>query len=124
MELVGEAVEHGDPGVLRQLLHDGLAEAPVLDAVIHPAQHPGGVGNGLLHADLRAGRAQVSTAHAQVLGGHLEGAAGPGRGLFENQGHVLPLQIPVGGSGLLLGFQIRRRVQKLLNLRRGEVQKL
>ena len=57
VELVGETVEHGHPGVLRQLLHDFLAEAPVLDAVVHPPQHPGGVGDGLLDPDLTAGGA-------------------------------------------------------------------
>ena len=57
VELVGQAVEHRHAGVLGQLLHNGLPEAPVLDAVVHPAQHPGGVGDGLLHADLAAGGA-------------------------------------------------------------------
>ena len=124
VELVGEAVEHRNPGVLRQLFHDGLAKAPVLDAVVHAAQHPGGVGNGLLHADLGAGGPQVGAAHAQVLGGHLKGAAGPGGGFLKDQGHVFPLQIPVGYARLFLGLQVRRRVQEPLDFRRSEVQQL
>ena len=124
VELVGEAVEHGHTGVLSQLLHQILTKAAVLDAVIHPAQDAGGVSDGLLHADLAAGGAQVSGAHAQILRGHLEGAAGTGGGLFENQGNVLALQILVGNAGLLLRLQVRGSVQKLLDLSRGEVQEL
>ena len=48
MELVGQAVPHRDPRIAGQIFHDLLAVAPVLDAVKHAAQHPGGVGNGLL----------------------------------------------------------------------------
>ena len=124
VELVGQAVEHGHSGVFRQLLHQLLTEAPVLDAVKHPAQHPGGVGDGLLHADLAAGGAQVGAAHAQVLGGHLEGAAGAGGGLFKDEGHVLALQIAVGDARLLLGLQVGGGVQELLNFSGSEVQQL
>ncbi len=48
VELVGQAVPHRHPGVVGQVLHDLLAVAAVLDAVKHAAQHPGGVGDGLL----------------------------------------------------------------------------
>ena len=104
VELIGQAVEHRHPGVLGQLLHDGLLKSPVLDAVIHPAQHPGSVGDGLLDADLGAGRAQVGGPHAQVLGGHLKGAASAGGGLFKDEGHILALQQLVGHAGLFLGL--------------------
>ncbi len=57
----------GHAGVLRQLFHDLLAVAAVLDAVKHPAQHPGGVGDGLLLADLAAGGVQVGDFHAQIV---------------------------------------------------------
>ena len=124
VELVGKAVEHGHPGVLGQLLHDLLAEAPVLDAVKHAAQDPCGVGNGLLDADLGAGGSQVGGSHAQILGGHLKGAEGAGGGLFKNQGNVLPLQVAVGDARLLLGLQVRGGVQELVDLSGGEVQEL
>ena len=107
-----------------QLLHQLLAEAPVLDAVKHAAQHPGGVGDGLLHADLATGGAQVGAAHTQVLGGHLKGAAGAGGGLFKDEGHVLALQVPVGDARLFLGLQVGGGVQEPLDLRGGEVQEL
>jgi len=64
VELIGEAVEHRHPSVVCQLLHNFLSEAPVLDAVVHPAQHPGGVGDGLLHTDLAASGTQVGGTHA------------------------------------------------------------
>ena len=34
--------------------HQFLTKAPVLDAVIHSSQHPGGIGNGFLLAHLGA----------------------------------------------------------------------
>ena len=46
MELVGQAVPDRNTGVMGQVFHDLLPIAAVLDAVKHPAQHPGGVGNG------------------------------------------------------------------------------
>lgn len=48
VKLIGQAVPHRNTGVVCQILHDLLAVATVLDAVKHPAQHPGGVGDGLL----------------------------------------------------------------------------
>ena len=44
VELIGQTVPHGDPGVFRQLLHDLLTVAPVFDAVIDPSQDLGRVG--------------------------------------------------------------------------------
>ena len=52
---VGEAVPYGHAGVLFQGFHDFLAVTPILDAVVHAAQHPGGIGDALLFADLAAG---------------------------------------------------------------------
>ena len=52
VELIGQPVPHRHPGVPRQLLHQLLVEPPVLDAVVHPPQHPRGVGDGLLECDV------------------------------------------------------------------------
>ncbi len=89
MEGVGQAVPHGHAGVTSQVLHHGLLEATVLNAVVHTAQHLGGVRQGLLLAHLRGGGVQEGAAHAQIAGAHLEGAAGTGRGLFKQQHHLL-----------------------------------
>ena len=53
MEIVGQAVPDRDAGVLRQILDRGLLEAAVFDAVVHPSEHLGGVGDRLLLAHLR-----------------------------------------------------------------------
>ena len=124
VELVGEAVPHGHARMVGQLLHQVLAEAAVLDAVIHPAQHPGGVGDGLLLAHLAAAGLQIRHAHAQVHTGHLEGAPGPGGGLFKQQHDVLPLQPAVGHTGALHILEIFGQVQQIADLRRGVVQQL
>src|SRR5664279_5999141 len=86
---VGESVPYRDPGVVRELLDRLLREAAVLDGVIHPAQYPGGVGDGLLAADVRALRAEVGDVRALVERGHFEGAAGAGGGLLEDERDVL-----------------------------------
>ena len=124
VELIGQAVPHGNVGVLGQLLHNALAEAAVLDAVKHAAQDAGGVGDALLFADLGAAGVQIGDAHAQIMPRHLEGAAGTGAGLFKDQGDVLALTQGVGDAGLLLGLQLRRQLQQVGDLLRGKVQQL
>jgi len=122
MELVGQAVPHRDPRIAGQIFHDLLAVAPVLDAVKHAAQHPGGVGNGLLFADLAARRVQISHLHAQVVGSHFKAAAGAGGGLFKDQGNVLAMELVVGDAGLLFGLEVCGQVEQLFDLGGGIVQ--
>ena len=122
VELVGQAVPHRHPGVVGQVLHDLLAVAAVLDAVKHAAQHPGGVGDGLLFADLAARRVQISHLHAQVVGGHFKAAAGAGGGLFKDQGNVLAVELVVGDAGLLFGLEVCGQVEQLFDLGGGIVQ--
>ncbi len=52
MKFVGQAVEHGHTGIIRQFLHDPLAGAAVFDGIVHAAQHPGGILDRLLFADM------------------------------------------------------------------------
>ena len=122
MELVGQAVPHRNTGVVRQFFHDLLAVAPVLDAVKHPSQHPGGIGDGFLFADLTAGRVQIGHFHAQIVGGYLKAAAGAGGGLFKDQSDVLAPQLVVPDTGLLFGLQVSSQLQQLTDLGRGVVQ--
>ncbi len=124
MELVGQAVPHGNVGILGQLLHDALAEAAVLDAVKHAAEDAGGVSDALLLADLGAGGVKVGDAHAQIVARHLEGTAGAGAGLFKDQGDVLALAQGMGDTGLFLGLQVSRQLQQIADLLGGEVQQL
>ena len=63
MKLIGQSVKYWHTGILRQFFHDCLSKATVLNAVVHPAQNPGSVRDGLLHADLAAGGAQIGAAH-------------------------------------------------------------
>jgi len=89
-----------------QVLDDLLAIAAVLDAVEHPAQHTGGVRNGLFFADLAARRVQIGDFHAQIVGGHFKAAPGAGGGLLEDQGDVFAAQGIVADAGLLLGLEV------------------
>ena len=107
---------------MRQIFHDLLAVATVLDAVKHPSQHPGGIGDGFLFADLTAGRVQIGHLHAQIVGGYLKAAAGAGGGLFKDQGNIFAPQLVVTDTGLLFGFQVSSQLQQLPDLGRGVVQ--
>ena len=93
--LVGEAVVDGHARPGRELVGDGLAEAAVLDRVVHAAEHARGVLDRLLVAHVRAARAEVGDVCALVVGGDLEGAAGAGRVLLEDQRDLLAGEPPV-----------------------------
>ena len=123
MELVGQAVPHRHTGVVGKVFHDLLAIAAVLDAVEHAAQHTGSVGDGLLLADLAAGRVKVGHFHAQIVGSDLEAATGAGGGLFKDQGDILACQLViVADAGLLFCLQVCGKVQQFFDLGRGVVQ--
>ena len=124
MELVGQAVPHRHAGIFGQRLDDFLAVAAVLDAVVHPAQHPRGVCDGFLFADLRAAGVQIGHAHAQIVGGHLEAAAGARAGLFKDQRDVFAAQRVVGHARLFACLQLRRKIQQRADLLRRIIDEL
>ena len=124
MELIRQAVPHGYAGILGQFLHDLLVKAPVLNAVVHPAQDPGGVGNALLFAHLAAAGIQIGDPQAKVHAGHLEGAAGSGGGFLKEQNDVLSLQIAVRDTVTLHIFELLGQVQQIPDLLRCVVQQL
>ena len=68
-------------------------------------RHTGSVGDGLLLADLAAGRVKVGHCHAQIVGSDLEAATGAGGGLFKDQGNVFAPQLVVTDTGFLLAFR-------------------
>ncbi|MNT63079.1 hypothetical protein D3C72_2008600 [compost metagenome] len=88
MEFIGQPVPHRHARVFAQLFDDGLAIAAILDAVIHAAQHAGGVFHRLFVANLRSAWAEVGDLRTLVKGAHFKGAARAGRGFFEDQGDV------------------------------------
>ena len=124
MEFIGQAVPDRHAGIPPQILDDLLAVAAVFDAVKHAAQHPGGVRQAFLLAQLAPGGIQVGALHAQIVGGDLEGAAGAGAGLFKDQGDVFPFEEAMGNAGLLLGLQFRRQIQQPFDFGRGEIEQL
>ena len=119
MVLVRQAVPDGHAGVFGQLLNDGLAVAAVLDAVKHPAQHPGGVGDGLLFADLAARRVQIGDFHAQIVGGHFKAAPGAGGGLLEEQNDVLAGEQVAADAGALFGLEVSGEIEHVADLAGG-----
>ena len=124
VELVGQAVPDRHTGVVGEVFHDLLAVATVFDAVEHPAQHPGSVGDGLFLADLAARRVEVGDFHAQIVGCNFEAAAGAGGGLLKDEGDVLAAQSVVADTGLFLGLQVGGEVQQALDLVGGVIKEL
>ena len=122
VELVRQPVPDAHAGVFRQILHDLLPIAAVLDAVKHAAEHARGVGDALLFADLRALRVEIDRVHTEIGRRHLEAAAGAGAGFFKNEGDVLALAEAVRDARLFLRLQISRKAEDFRNFRRREVQ--
>ncbi len=75
VELVGEAVPHRHAGVLRQGLHHLLAVAAILNAIVHPPEHAGGVFDRLFMANLAAAWPQIGHAGALIVCGNFERAS-------------------------------------------------
>ena len=117
---VGEAVPHGHVGETGQLFHDVLTEAAVFDAVVHTGEHAGGVGHGFLLADLGAA-GKIGAVAALIVDGGLEGAAGAGGGLFENEGDVLALEELGFAAGLAQSLEAGGEVEQAGQLFTGEV---
>ena len=90
--LVGEPVPDRDAGEVGEGLDGLLGESAVLDAVEHAAEHPRGVFDRLLVAELGVVRAEVGDVSALVVRGDLERRPGAGGGLLEDQGDVAPGQ--------------------------------
>ena len=87
-----------------------LAEAAVLDRVVHAAEHAGGVLDRLLVAHVRAGGADEGDVRALVVGGDLERAARPGRVLLEDQRDLLADELLFLPALLLGRLQLGREV--------------
>ncbi len=92
MKFGGQAVPYRHPGKFRQRLHQRLAVAAILDAVIHAPQHARGILHRLFMADLAAARAEVSNVSALIVCGNFERASGTGRVFFEDERDVFTFQ--------------------------------
>ena len=124
MPLVGEAVEDGDAGPLRELVGDVLAEAAVLDRVVHAAEHAGGVLDRLLVAHVRAARADEGDVGALVVGRDLERATRAGRVLLEDQRDLLADELLLLAALLLRRLQLGGEVDEVADLVGGVVGQL
>ncbi len=122
MEFVGEAVEHGHAGISGQLFHDGSAEAAILDAVIHAAEHAGGVFDAFFVTDLAAGGLEIGNACALVHRGHFKSAAGAGGSFLENQGDVFAFELRHFCAGFFGRFQFGRRIEQIVDFGGGEIE--
>ncbi|MNN35709.1 hypothetical protein D3C81_1495680 [compost metagenome] len=114
--LVGQAVEHRHPGELGQLFDDFLLEAAILDGIVHAPEYAGGVLHAFFVADLRRVGIDIGYVGPLVISGHFEGAAGAGRGFFEDQGDIVAFQVLLLGTGVLGTLEVAGQVQQVLQL--------
>ncbi len=121
VEFGGQAVEHRHTGELGQFFDDFLLEATVFDGVVHPPEDAGGVFHAFFVADLRRHRVDVGDVGALVMGRDFEGAAGAGRGFFEDQRDVLALEVRALGAGVFGALEVAGQVQQVVQLASGVV---
>ena len=105
MVLVGETVPHRHPGVTGKLLDRALPVSPVLDSVVEPPEHPGGVAHGFLRAEVRPRAVDEGGAGPLVRRRDLERAARAGGALLEDECNVAPLEAPALGTLALLALE-------------------
>ena len=118
---VRQAVPHGHARVGGETLDDLLVVAAVLDAVIEAAEDLGGVRHRFLLAHLGGLGIEEGDACAFVVGCNLEGAAGAGGGLFEQQHDVLAGEQVAADAGALFRLEVGGEIQHIADLIGGEV---
>ena len=121
---VGQAVNHGNLGVLGQPLHLLLGEGADHNAVAVSVQHPGGVLNGLPPADLTLLAGEEQGVSPQLVHARLEGDAGAGGVLLKDHGQGLALEVVLVDVVLGLILQLVRCVQNGDDILPGQVQQL
>ena len=121
---VGEAVDDGDGGVFRQLLHLLLAVGADHDTVTVPGQDPGGVLNGLPPADLALLAREEEGVPPQLVHAHLEGHPGPGGVLLKDHGQGFSLEIVVDEAVLLVVLHLVGHVEDFGDVLPGQIQQL
>ena len=121
MILIGQTVPYRHSCVFRQFFHDLLAEAAVLNTIVHPSKYTGCVCNALFLADLRTLGIQISHLNTEVMGCHLKRAARSRTGLLKNQCDIHSLMGFSHDPLLLLFFQICCQIQKISNLLRCKI---
>jgi hypothetical protein len=84
----------------------------VLNTVIHPAQHAGGIFNGFFMADLAAAWPEISDAGTLIKCGNFERASCPGRVFFEDERDVFSSQMLDFNTVFFIGFQSGRQLQQ------------
>ena len=84
VKFIGQAVPHRYARVLPQFFNDLLTKTAILNAVIHPAQHAGGIFHGFFMPNLRAAWPEIGHLCALIECADLKRAAGAGGGFFEN----------------------------------------
>ncbi len=116
MREIGEAVDHGDRGVLGELVDLGLVERPDHQSREEPREHERGVAVGLAACELELGGREEERHAAELRDPDLERDPGPGRGLVEDQADRPTRQHTELGPSCALGLQLVGEAEKRLQL--------
>ena len=107
--LLGEHVDHGDRGVLRELGHGLVRARPDADGVDHPRQHERHVARRLAARHLELALAQDQRMPAQLVDARLEGHARAGGRLVEHERDALAVE---RARGQAVGLELDRPLQE------------
>ena len=119
--IIGQTVPHRYARVFCQFLYDLLAKAPVLDAVIHPAENSCRIPDAFFLPDLRSLGIQICGPHAHIVGSDLKGTPGAGTGLFKDQRHIFAPVIIYRDTLFLFILQFCGQIQKICDLFRCKI---
>ena len=121
MIFIGQTVPHRNACIGAERLYDLLAETAVFDSVIDASQHAGSIRDALFLADLGSAGIQIGDMHSEIIRCDLEGAAGTGTGLLEDQSDILACMETVLFPRFFHFLQFCRAIQHIGDLFGGEV---
>ncbi len=124
MKFIRQPIPHRHLCMFCQLLHNLLSKAPVLNPLIHPAQHSRRIRNTLFLPNLRPRRLQIRRPHPQIMSRHLKRTPRPRTRLLKNQRHILPPKRIHQDPFPFLPLKLRRQIQQILHLLRRKIQQL
>jgi hypothetical protein len=124
MVFIGEAVDHGDAAVPRELFHDFLFIGADHHDIGHPRYHLGGVFHGLAAAQLRVACIQIDRRPAELVHAGFERKPCARRLLLENHDECPVDQRPVLPIGLELGLDPPGTRKQVLVFLEGKILEL
>ena len=113
MVFIGQTVPHRNSCILRQLFHNLLTIATVLNTVKHSSEHTRSILDAFLLSDLRSAWSKICSSHSHIVSRCLERAPCSCTCFFKNKRHIHTAIMINGNSFFLLLLQFRRQIHKI-----------